>query len=326
MADWRSFKQNRRLQAALVLLLAGIIAGLIVDGVRSSDPVYRARHYFRESFVAGTYTERMSDQLDRIEPRVAVAALCDLLEEQTSRLAQWYEAIHPKIPSAIQQRLPKPVDRQRVLSRTLELLKRYGTNAAPATKELAAICLSKDPKQTALFSAAASALARIGPPAVEAIPSLLPGLRSGSTVDALAAIDPTGDLIDIELRKFLGRDGQSAFASEISLKACQLMKASTNTASTSPQTQWVNPWFSIQILGLLRVEATNSVPAIRPFLKDPRERVRGAAVTALGRLGPAARDALPDIRACFTDDWGMVRDAATNAILNIERPEASIRR
>jgi hypothetical protein len=45
--------------------------------------------------------------------------------------------------------------------------------------------------------------------------------------------------------------------------------------------------------------------------------------SALGRLGPEATAALPDLRALLNDKWAIVREEATNAIRAIERPDAS---
>jgi len=47
--------------------------------------------------------------------------------------------------------------------------------------------------------------------------------------------------------------------------------------------------------------------------------MRSIAAESLGRLGPAASNALPGLRLLLNDEWAMVREAATNAIRGIDR-------
>ena len=56
------------------------------------------------------------------------------------------------------------------------------------------------------------------------------------------------------------------------------------------------------------------VRELRAALHNPWPSVRTSAAKALGRLGPAAKDAAPDLRRCLADPSSDVRTAAAMAL------------
>jgi HEAT repeat protein len=60
-----------------------------------------------------------------------------------------------------------------------------------------------------------------------------------------------------------------------------------------------------------------SVAVLVQQLKDPREDVRITAANALGKLGPEAKKAIPDLRGVLNDPRETVRVAAIHALNNI---------
>jgi HEAT repeat protein len=55
-------------------------------------------------------------------------------------------------------------------------------------------------------------------------------------------------------------------------------------------------------------------------LDTPDPLVRQASAQALGRFGPAARDAVPALQGLLKDSDADVRQAATEALLNVAPP------
>jgi HEAT repeat protein len=68
------------------------------------------------------------------------------------------------------------------------------------------------------------------------------------------------------------------------------------------------------VLGEIGPEA---VPALLPQLDDPGEYTRTRAARALGRIGPAARDAVPALRKRLANEWNRVRLWAAYALIRI---------
>jgi HEAT repeat protein len=82
---------------------------------------------------------------------------------------------------------------------------------------------------------------------------------------------------------------------------------------------------------MVRVYAARALYAIDPCsarivvdclvhaLSDPDSDVRDEAATGLGKVGPAARSALPALRRALDDEWSNVRKAAAEAVSKIEQ-------
>ena len=67
-------------------------------------------------------------------------------------------------------------------------------------------------------------------------------------------------------------------------------------------------------------QAQPAIPALIQACDDPEVRVRICCVRALGRIGPAASNAIPRLQAMLKDESSMVQQAATEAIQRIEAP------
>ncbi|ABW67744.1 HEAT repeat domain-containing protein [Desulfosudis oleivorans] len=78
------------------------------------------------------------------------------------------------------------------------------------------------------------------------------------------------------------------------------------------------PWYrSYDITSGEDLTKISAVPELRKALKDSKPDVRMAAATALGRIGPDARDALSDLVDVLGDNRHEVREASANAISSI---------
>jgi HEAT repeat protein len=62
-----------------------------------------------------------------------------------------------------------------------------------------------------------------------------------------------------------------------------------------------------------------TIPVLREGLKD-KQATQMAAAAALRRMGPAAREAVPDLKALLLSDDEVARDAASRALKAIEPP------
>jgi HEAT repeat protein len=63
------------------------------------------------------------------------------------------------------------------------------------------------------------------------------------------------------------------------------------------------------------------VPLLRDALRDPDPELRWRAAEALGRIGPGARDAVPDLTAALKDPDEAVRRWAAWALGRVEGRE-----
>jgi vesicle coat complex subunit len=70
-------------------------------------------------------------------------------------------------------------------------------------------------------------------------------------------------------------------------------------------------------LGKIDPDPKEAVPALEEALKDSKAAVRTAAATALGNLGEEAKDALPSLRDAQKDSNKTVSKAASRAIRSI---------
>src|SRR5262249_7750013 len=68
------------------------------------------------------------------------------------------------------------------------------------------------------------------------------------------------------------------------------------------------------------------VPALMGALKsDPEPYARSAAAGVLGNIGPAAKDAVPQLTAHLKDEWRAVRVSPAGALWKItQRPEPAL--
>jgi len=303
----------------LLVILAGVIVGIATMLFTGDSSVTTAKHYFEKSFLAGGIGVNQANE-EEIPMSVAVQALTELLDENTSTLTVWYDRTHPRLPGMLQNLLPKPIDRRKVVQAAVMKLGTFGSNASPAVPALLRIYQS-----TNFFVRihATQTLGRIGPAASNAIPVLLHEFRPTNSFSpegvaaALVHIDPTGDCTARAWGILLQRPDE-AFCAMNYVDACLLNLRTPSQLSGVISQEGVR-WESLRFLGSMRFDAARTVPVMRECLRDPHERIRGVAASALGRLGPEAKSALPELRLLLNDEWASVRDAATNAIQLIER-------
>jgi HEAT repeat protein len=307
------------------LLFAMAVATIAAIVFLPDSPETKVRHAYRNAFSGPYISATMRAELKGISQHLALRALTGLLEEGTSPFAGWYAAIYSNAPAAMQKHLSAPVDHVRILTGTLTTLREYGTNAGFAVPSLGRICEGAEPGLAFVRDTAASTLGEIGPGAAPAIPSLLKGVMGsnglflGTVTDALAKIDPSGDRTDQAWRGILKRSKQAAQASNLVASCVASLRHSRSTQGQSLSNASAVPWTTIRFFGFIRSEASQAVPGIRVCLQHSNERIRALAATTLGRIGPAASEALPELRTLLTDEWLMVRETATNAVRAIGR-------
>ena len=71
-------------------------------------------------------------------------------------------------------------------------------------------------------------------------------------------------------------------------------------------------------LGNLRESAISHLEALLPLLRDPSMGVRVAAATALGDMGPKAKEALPCLHDAMNNDFSGVGQECRMAIEKID--------
>ncbi|HEY1170528.1 MAG TPA: HEAT repeat domain-containing protein [Verrucomicrobiae bacterium] len=76
-------------------------------------------------------------------------------------------------------------------------------------------------------------------------------------------------------------------------------------------------WQSYIKLGALGEHAGRAVPKVREGLRDKEPRIVAKAAETLGRIGPAAKDALPELEALRTHPQLLVREQIEEAIRKI---------
>jgi HEAT repeat protein len=294
--------------------------------LKSDSQVSRAKRYFEQAFLAGGIVGNQTIE-EQFPMPIAVQALTELMQENTSTLASWYERAYQNMPATLQKYLAKPIDRQRVLSAAVSKVTRYGSNAAPAVPVLVRLYQSTNQLVRVLVT---QALGRIGPAASNAIPALVIGLHPTNSFglvgnsDPLVQIDPSGDYTARALASLLQHREQESWLTNLVDKWLVLLAPRNPDDRRELWPMGIDPnagtrWAAVQALGLMRFAAPRAVPVIKYYVRDPSERMRAVAASALGRLGPEAASALPELCGLLTDEWAMVREAATNAIRRIER-------
>lgn len=94
----------------------------------------------------------------------------------------------------------------------------------------------------------------------------------------------------------------------IRLAAAEALVASDNATAA---------WGALIGLGSLGADEAQAWVPIIEALAHPSPNVRAKAAELLGKLGPEARPALPQLRALQKDEWKMVRDAVEIALPKI---------
>jgi HEAT repeat protein len=194
-------------------------------------------------------------------------------------------------------------------------LARIGEPAvAPLTKRLG--------REHPARSAAALALAEIGPPAKPALPALEALLDDADRGVRLRAA---------EAHWRVGGDaGKGLTVIRAGLKDEALRQAAVDALfRVGPPARAALPELTEAVRdpsatvhqpaarALARIGA-DAVAALREALGDERESVRWSAARALGQIGAAAKDAIPDLEKCAKDGRGPASRAAEDALKKIK--------
>lgn len=157
---------------------------------------------------------------------------------------------------------------------------------------------------------AVHALRLIGPPAREAVPDLKRVLTNGDELvrvwaaQALARIDPAQAVACVPvLAAALSREEEVVEITE-ALQGIGPAARGAVPALKTALAAWPPPARPFALHALVAIdpgEALKSVPSFRAGLKDSNLEERRYSARALGLVGPAARDAVPDLLAALED-------------------------
>jgi len=186
---------------------------------------------------------------------------------------------------------PEPSARQS----SLNVLETLGPAAAPALPELVK---ALDDSDRFVRWGAARALGKIGGPAAPALPGLTRLLRDSDLdlqLAAVTALEQFGPAA-VPALPALVSVGQRHNAPELRVAAIHALEA-------------------IGLPGLVP-----AIPALAAAVADADGQVRLAAIALLGKLGPAAQEAVDALRQASMDRTPEVQQEATAALLQILEP------
>ena len=176
-------------------------------------------------------------------------------------------------------------------------------------------------------SAAAAALAEIGP---AARPALVAALDSPHARTRAAAAQLLGNMGPVPpaaldaLERMLKDSDRVARVQA----AAALWKLDRRTTTTLPvlteavaDADSLVRGLTVEALAAMGPEAGPAAAALASVLKDENYMTRRAAAAALGRIGPAAHEAVPALRAALQDEEPDVRREAAEALKAIEAPK-----
>lgn len=146
--------------------------------------------------------------------------------------------------------------------------------------------------------------------ALMALGAIAPGAPETLKSATVALSDPEED-IRYAACYVLGRIGKPAAATTPELKKMLV--------SQDEFMALVSAWALAHIDPASAEIAKESVPVLVRGLNASESRIRYEAVTALGLLGPLAKDAIPALKAAADDKDDMVADAAEKSLANIGR-------
>jgi HEAT repeat protein len=173
---------------------------------------------------------------------------------------------------------------------------------APAVPDLAEVLKDKNGDVRAY---AAGVLARIGPPARDAVPALTDLVKKDKEPRPAGALPPTG-MARVFAIQALGRIGPDAKASVPALTDVLTEKPANEEARIS----------AVVALGQIGPGAGAAVPALSDVVKNGKGVVRLHAVNSLGQIGPDAREAVPVLKQAAQDKY--LRAAAEKALARVQ--------
>jgi HEAT repeat protein len=179
-------------------------------------------------------------------------------------------------------------------------------------------------------TAAVTALGEIGPPAREAVPSLLTAYRDfapafrGYVVRALGKIGSASREVIQALSESITTSGKSECVAECS--ALGDLGPAAESAVPVLIKAMENPVLrraAAEALGKIGAPVADVVPALTFRMQDADRGVRLTVAESLGRIGPAARDATERLIAVANSDGdGLVRVHAANSLMAMTRDPA----
>lgn len=294
-------------------VVAGLLAGLILDPYRRVQGVWR-----HEAFFGGRPTSSWARSLQEADASTQ-ARTQRLLEEGGARAV-------PVLTELLQTKTGpgNPADAR---WRAAETLGRIGHAVHGAGPALIRALADPDPF---VRTVAAGAIPEVGISAEEAVPALAALLGSGQSVAACRALasygaeaapavpalekllkDPAGD-VRWNAARALGEIGPSA---ESAVPALVAVLRDEDAAVRE---------HAAEALGDIGPAAAAAVPALVERLADKNERVRRDAARSLGQIGPLAASAAPALRKLLTDVYPPARAAATTALTQVTAPAVSV--
>ncbi len=172
----------------------------------------------------------------------------------------------------------------------LEILRRLGPTAAPATDALATLVSNED---EGVARAAILAIAAIGPDAKAAVPALVTALKQPDSPTAHAIVFA------------LGRIGKNA--GEASPVLAQLLQGSDQDLAL------ISAW-SLTKIAPSQDTAAKVLPVLERGLAAPEAIMRRGAAETLGGLGKLAKPSVPALQCAAKDTDKSVRDAANEVL------------
>jgi HEAT repeat protein len=210
----------------------------------------------------------------------------------------------------------------------LASLGRIGANARDAVAKVRPLLRDQDGR---LREAAATALGRIGPDAKEAVTDLRKALTDAHLPARFAAAEALWYVARLDKEAFPvlidGVKGSQNYPVQAAQALGRIGRPAHQAASVLEKklAETPNAWTTIGLAeALWRVtgKADKPVSALTNALRDTSPHTRSAAAGALGRMGPAATNALLILRALATDMDLNVSRAAEKAMRKID-PETA---
>jgi HEAT repeat protein len=336
--DWQKRRASAEALGRLGSAAADAVPGLIVALTDVHDAVRKAA----------------AEALAKIEPdwprgtgaAAAVAGLVQVLGGRSSEAAQHASAALSRIGRAAVPALAEALaDEERDTRQVAaaRVLGRIGAEAAAAVPTLTQALRSE---HTHVRQAAAEALAGIGPAAAPAVPALADKLSDWSpavrqaTAEALGRVGPAADVAVPALIQLLSDREETARQAAVTalvrigpatvpLLLRLLTDPERDERRHAERLKWeaeTLTWLGNMDVDAVRRESRKAVGNLNWYFQyaraDWNDAVRQAAATVLGRLGPAARDAVPVLAQGLADPDPPFRRAAAQALGQIGAPAA----
>ncbi len=254
---------------------------------------------------------------------IAVAGRPYARVEVTPGARRDVEVSRPQAFEPRSERFPRGPDRNDLL----EALQDEGLDDRPIVQRLVALLAAPIPADRA---DAAQALGEVGTEAGAAVPTLLQALGDpaeevrANAAEALGRIDPK---VDAALLPLVGalRDPCSsveyAATHALSRLTFKVDEKAVDALIALLEDERARRCAAI-VLGRTGHRAARAVPALVHMLQDPDPYNREIACSALGHIGPSARDAAPALRARLADQLDRLQRATTeNALRAVEEAE-----